>query len=495
MTRVRLVLLASLVLGLAACGAYGGSDGGGTGTDGGGGTVADGGGTGATDGGTANDGGNGSNADGGYAGWCGPAAPPSAANLCCTSCTPGSANCQANGCYNGWWCDTSACGCVAPPTTCGAGTDGGTVTDGGTGGTGGTDGGTVTDGGNGGNPGWCGPAAPPSTPNLCCTSCTPGSGNCQANGCYNGWWCDTSTCACEAPPSSCGGGTDGGTTGGGTDGGTGGTDGGSGGGGTGSLHVLFDDAHAEQAGNADWIIDSNMPIPAPSSPTTGTDWTGAYSSFGVALYKDGDTLETLPPGGQLTYGSGGAQDLSHFQVLVLPEPNDTLSASEIQAIDAFVRAGGGLLAISDHGNADRNHSGADAVQILDQLFASDSWGVHLDGSNDSGTVQATSGAAPMRGPYGSVSTLGCWNGSTMTLDTATNPSVLELATLAGGTFDAAGQLGAGRFVVHGDSSSADDGTATNWTKPQYDAWDHTSADPYDDAVFFQNAVAWLGQRY
>jgi hypothetical protein len=38
----------------------------------------------------------------------------------------------------------------------------------------------------------------------CCRSCTPGSGNCQSNGCYGGWWCDTATCRCHSPPTSCG---------------------------------------------------------------------------------------------------------------------------------------------------------------------------------------------------------------------------------------------------------------------------------------------------
>ena len=33
-----------------------------------------------------------------------------------------------------------------------------------------------------------------------CRSCTPGSGDCQANGCYGGWWCDTTTKDCARPP-------------------------------------------------------------------------------------------------------------------------------------------------------------------------------------------------------------------------------------------------------------------------------------------------------
>jgi hypothetical protein len=51
----------------------------------------------------------------------------------------------------------------------------------------------------------CGSLVGPSVMS-CCTSCKPGQ-SCQANGCYGGWWCNTDTCKCQAPPApgSCGG--------------------------------------------------------------------------------------------------------------------------------------------------------------------------------------------------------------------------------------------------------------------------------------------------
>ncbi|MGW3463527.1 hydrolase, partial [Streptomyces olivaceoviridis] len=54
--------------------------------------------------------------------------------------------------------------------------------------------------------------------------------------------------------------------------------------------VLFDNAHAETAGNADWIISTSQPDPLgqDSTPSAETDWTGALSSWGVALQKTGD---------------------------------------------------------------------------------------------------------------------------------------------------------------------------------------------------------------
>jgi hypothetical protein len=36
-----------------------------------------------------------------------------------------------------------------------------------------------------------------------CHSCGRFSDDCQANGCYGGWWCNTATRRCQRPPSSC----------------------------------------------------------------------------------------------------------------------------------------------------------------------------------------------------------------------------------------------------------------------------------------------------
>jgi hypothetical protein len=37
---------------------------------------------------------------------------------CCTACTKAGETCQKNGCYNGYWCKPSTCGCSAKPATC-----------------------------------------------------------------------------------------------------------------------------------------------------------------------------------------------------------------------------------------------------------------------------------------------------------------------------------------------------------------------------------------
>jgi hypothetical protein len=54
-----------------------------------------------------------------------------------------------------------------------------------------------------GCPGWADPNTTAS-----CSSCKQGSSGCQSNGCYGGWWCNTSTNKCQAaPPQNCGGGS------------------------------------------------------------------------------------------------------------------------------------------------------------------------------------------------------------------------------------------------------------------------------------------------
>ena len=36
-----------------------------------------------------------------------------------------------------------------------------------------------------------------------CTSCDKDDADCQKNGCYGGWWCNTTTNRCQKPPVSC----------------------------------------------------------------------------------------------------------------------------------------------------------------------------------------------------------------------------------------------------------------------------------------------------
>ena len=108
-------------------------------------------------------------------GACGTLVPPTTTAQC-TSCASGShPDCQVNGCYGGWFCDTSTNHCHQPPSTCP---------------------------GDGSGSGACDGLVGPDSSSSC-TSCTPGQGDCQNNGCFGGWLCNTSTSRCNSPPADC----------------------------------------------------------------------------------------------------------------------------------------------------------------------------------------------------------------------------------------------------------------------------------------------------
>src|SRR5258708_8675387 len=69
--------------------------------------------------------------------------------------------------------------------------------------------------------------------------------------------------------------------------------------------ILFDAAHAQTAGNADWTLDEDscgiaQRFPTPdqagiTSSTAETYWNGAPSAMGVDLLKNASPLDSLPP--------------------------------------------------------------------------------------------------------------------------------------------------------------------------------------------------------
>jgi hypothetical protein len=268
--------------------------------------------------------------------------------------------------------------------------------------------------------------------------------------------------------------------------------------------VLFDNAHAETAGNADWIISTSQPDPLgqDSSPSAETDWTGALSSWGVALQKTGSySLKTLPPGSSLSYGGSSSTDLSNFDTLVLPEPNTLFTAAEKTAIMNFVKNGGGLFMISDHTGSDRNNDGADAVKILNDLMtnnsvdSSDPFGFSIDSLIiASGYPAAISDSTDpvLHGSFGTVTKSLIANGTTATLKPSDNSSVKGLVYRSGysgntGAFFLTSTFGSGRVAFWGDSSPIDDGTGQSGNT-LYDGWNDSGA---TNAALALNATAWL----
>jgi len=281
--------------------------------------------------------------------------------------------------------------------------------------------------------------------------------------------------------------------------------------------ILFDAKHAQTAGNADWTLDEDVcgtaqRLPTPdqagiTSSTAETYWSGAFSAMGVDLVKKGFHVESLPIGARVTYLDGtNAQDLSHYNVYVIPEPNIRFTAAEITAIRSFVQNGGGLFLISDHAGADRNNDGFDPPFILNELMGSPSiFGITLNDNSadktlgwfddhpDGNFTTDTSSPIIWAGTFGVPSStrgLGLFGSTSMTLSGVAKGHIWRTTsthdTSTGVTF-ATSTYGTGRVAVIGDSSVDEDatngcghGTFLGYNDPSY-----------DNGLITANAVAWL----
>ena len=275
--------------------------------------------------------------------------------------------------------------------------------------------------------------------------------------------------------------------------------------------VLFDAAHAETAGNADWIISTSQPDPLlqNANPQSETDWTGALSAWGVALQKTGRySLKTNSAGHSLTYGNtSNSLDLANFNELVVDEPNTLFTAAEKTAIMRFVQNGGGLFMISDHTQSDRNNDGYDSPAIWNDLMSnntvnsSNPFGITVDllniASENPSNIPASAASNPViNGPFGTVTGSIIRNGTTFTLSPTANSNVRGLlyrnSFVAGGNtgaFFAVSQFGSGRVAIWGDSSPADDGTGEPG-KTVYNGWNDPAG---TDAQLALNGTEWLAQ--
>src|ERR1035437_11041241 len=275
---------------------------------------------------------------------------------------------------------------------------------------------------------------------------------------------------------------------------------------------LFDNTKAETAGNADWVIDEDnnvpgrYPTPAQStitSSTVETYWTGALSTWGIALVKLGDSVETLTSGSTITYGTANAQDLKNYDVFVVDEPNTLFSASEKTALINFVQNGGGLFMISDHTGSDRNNDGYDSPMIWNDLFTNNGivtnpFGMAVDLTNIFQTsTNVAAGDYLISGTAETVTAMKWSNGATATLNTTANSTVIGVVWTTGTTHGntnlmvSRAKYGSGRVVLVCDSSPADDGSGGSGNT-LYVGW----ADPSvggSHAYLHLNGSSWLAK--
>ncbi|WP_083249049.1 lamin tail domain-containing protein [Bacillus solimangrovi] len=105
--------------------------------------------------------------------------------------------------------------------------------------------------------------------------------------------------------------------------------------------VLFDNAHGQTAGAADWVID------------------GGFSDFANALADHGYAVKELRKTTPITY-----EDLIDYDTFVIPEANIPFKTSEQDAMLQYVENGGSIFFISDHYNADRNKNRWDSSEVF-----------------------------------------------------------------------------------------------------------------------------------
>jgi len=191
--------------------------------------------------------------------------------------------------------------------------------------------------------------------------------------------------------------------------------------------VLFDNAHLESIGNANWTI------------------TGGYSDFA-------DTIKGLGYRVEENKNQKITLDyLKKYEAFIIPEPNTKFNPEEEQAIVEYVKAGGALYMIADHAGADRNNDGWDAVKIFNNfstpfgLKFADKW---------------VKKEMPVRGKIEQdaithkIKYCGTWGGTVIEI---LDPSIARGHIFlsepnSGGAYIATANYGAGRVVAFGDSS-------------------------------------------
>lgn len=282
--------------------------------------------------------------------------------------------------------------------------------------------------------------------------------------------------------------------------------------------VLFDNSHGETAGAADWVID------------------GGFSDFANALAQKGYYVDELRKFAPLTI-----EDLTGWDVLVLPECNIPFKPAEQAALLQYVQNGGSIFFIADHYNADRNKNRWDASEVFNgyrrgafgnptkgmgseeaacplmQGVTSTDWlgsnfGVRFR-YNALGDITANGVVAPDQAfnITRNVGAIAMHAGSTIAvLDptkakgivylpatsakwaNAVDQGVYNGGGLAEGPFAAVAKIGAGKAAFIGDSSPVEDATPkykreeNGLSKKTYDGFKEQN-----DGIFLTQVVDWL----
>lgn len=265
----------------------------------------------------------------------------------------------------------------------------------------------------------------------------------------------------------------------------------------GPFRILFDAAHRNSVGNADWILGGRAADPAPVHPRSESDWPGGISAWGFGLHI-GRRYEVrqLPPGTSLVFGGGGSGDLLGFDAFVSDEPEAPFTTAEQTALMRFVEAGGGLFFVADHAGAERCSACTEAWRVINGFLvtgaAAGVFGIRCDGNTigRSGLTGSPSDALMTShftsGHFGTAARLSFHSGTSVSLSGTSALATVVVTSSAGGLMVSSSLPSGGRVVLLGDSSPTDDGTCTGCGARLYDGWGEV-----DNANFILNATAWL----
>lgn len=292
--------------------------------------------------------------------------------------------------------------------------------------------------------------------------------------------------------------------------------------------VLFDNAHGQTAGAADWVID------------------GAFSDFANGLRNDGFTVDSLERQIPYTFGEQAVtyDKLQNYDVFVIGEANIPYKKSEQDALIQFVKNGGGIFFIADHYNADRNKNRWDSSEVFNgyrrgawdnpakgmnaeeaaspamQGLTSSDWLADNFGLrfryNALGDVNASDVVSPEQsfGITAGVSSVAVHAGSTLAIldplkakglvyvptgvpawGNAVDSGVYNGGGRAEGPFAAISKLELGKAAFIGDSSPVEDATPkylreeNGKSKTTYDGFKEVN-----DAAFLVQTVEWLANK-
>ncbi|KAF2955522.1 hypothetical protein [Marinitoga sp. 38H-ov] len=249
--------------------------------------------------------------------------------------------------------------------------------------------------------------------------------------------------------------------------------------------VLFDNAHSQTAGNADWTIRGGFSDFATDIKNTGAkvyEWGNDESG---SNQRDDDE--------PITYDV-----LKKYDVYIIPEPNKIFTKEEQNAIIKYISDGGSVFFIADHIDADRNNDGWDAVEIFNGFLK----GTHQIESNNSydDDFVGRLGFRFKEKSYSEnpitkvekhlitegVKETGAWAGTSEYIINADKIiSIINYNRESWGAYVIAGEYGKGKFVAIGDSSPIDDGTGTYGDK-LYDGYSYG-----DNRKLMVNIIKWL----